>query len=207
MKTSFLNNFTSKLSKNQLMIGLLLLSIMYLTRASHFGSAFKLPDASLAVFFLAGLYLRQWRWFPAYMLMACAIDYVVIQFQGVSSFCVTQAYVFLVPTYAAMWFAGRAVRDYTLALRWINLVPIASWALAATLVAFFISNTSFYFLSGYVQDFDLMQYLNTFVLYLPRYLKFSLMYLGLAAIVHVLVRLIAGVPQHDKGRSPSSPSQ
>lgn len=203
MKTSISTIFSSKITRNQALIGLALLILMYITRAGHFGSAFKLPDASVAVFFLGGLYLRQWRWFPAYMLTACAIDYVVIEFFGVSSFCVTQAYVFLIPTYAAMWFAGRSSCANTAALRWNKLAYIGSWALAATLVAFFISNTSFYLLSGYVQEFSLAQYLNTFTLYLPRYLKFSLMYVGLAAITHLLFSVVAGMAEQGKVGTPT----
>src|SRR5690606_36139481 len=55
----------------------LLAVVMLATRINHFGA---LPDASWAVFFIAGFYLRGWgRWaFPLLMALAVAIDYVVI---------------------------------------------------------------------------------------------------------------------------------
>lgn len=47
------------LSKNQrIIITLLFLALMIITRGYHGGSAIHLPDASPALFFLAGLYLR-----------------------------------------------------------------------------------------------------------------------------------------------------
>ena len=200
MKTSSLNISTLAFSKNQAIIGLVLLAVMLMTRVDHFGSAIKLPDASLAVFFLAGLYLRQWKLFPLYLVTAGIIDYVVTHYQGTSDFCVTPAYMFLIPTYAVMWFAGRGATAYV-ALRWINLACVANWVFAGTLAAFFISNTSFYFLSGYIQNFNLMQYVNGVVLYLPHYVGFTLVYVGLAAIIHVVAKLIVGIPEQEKAKS------
>ncbi|MDP3839272.1 MAG: hypothetical protein Q8Q54_10150, partial [Methylococcales bacterium] len=84
-----------------------LIALMALTRFHHFGDAFSLPDASLAVFFLAGLvFARRW-WLLGFLLLeAAVIDYVAITHFNVSAFCVSAAYVFLIPTYAVMWFAG-----------------------------------------------------------------------------------------------------
>ena len=45
-------------TRNQMAIGLLLVSLMILTRSHHFVSAHNLADASWAIFFLAGIYLR-----------------------------------------------------------------------------------------------------------------------------------------------------
>lgn len=53
------------------LIGLTLAALMALTRYGHFGSAVSLPDASLAVFFLAGFYLPAWV-FPALLWLSIA---------------------------------------------------------------------------------------------------------------------------------------
>src|SRR5512137_506705 len=82
-----------------------LIALMVLTRFHHFGDVLHLPDASLAVFFFAGFY-RKKAFFGFLLALAALIDYLAIE-NGTSSWCVTPAYVFLIPTYAVMWFAGR----------------------------------------------------------------------------------------------------
>lgn len=57
------------------------------------------------MFFLAGFYLRaQTRWaLPLLILEAVVIDYCAIRYSGVSNYCVTAAYGFILPGYAALW--------------------------------------------------------------------------------------------------------
>src|SRR5690606_25885106 len=104
----------------------LLAVVMLATRTHHFGAV---PDASWAVFFIAGFYLsagrstadgaamRGWSlWaFPLLMALAVAIDYVVITGQGIafwSHYCVSTAYLFLLPSYVAPWLGGSWLRKY-----------------------------------------------------------------------------------------------
>ena len=68
--------------------------VMLATRVNHFSA---LPDASWAVFFVAGFYLRgSARWaFPLLMALAVLIDFFVITGQGIdfwSHYCVSIAY-------------------------------------------------------------------------------------------------------------------
>ena len=67
--------------RTRLVLFTLLAAAMAATRMNHFGA---MPDASWAVFFIAGFYLRGWgRWaFPLLMALAVAIDYAVISGQG-----------------------------------------------------------------------------------------------------------------------------
>jgi hypothetical protein len=60
-------------TRSRLTIFLVLAAVMAATRLNHFG---VVPDASWAVFFIAGFYLRgSARWaFPALMVLAVAID-------------------------------------------------------------------------------------------------------------------------------------
>src|SRR3970040_1549850 len=110
-------------SKTPLVITVLLGLVMAATRFHHFGSAISLPDASLAIFFLAGFYLRSPLVFAGFLAEAALIDYVAITHGGVSDWCVSPAYVFLAPTYASLWFAGRwvAARQQQ---TWRTLVPL-----------------------------------------------------------------------------------
>jgi hypothetical protein len=89
-----------------------LAALMAATRFEHFGSAISLPDASYAVFFLGGLYMaRSVRAsaavFAALIIEAGLIDFYATSVQGISDWCMTPAYWFLIPTYGSLWFVGR----------------------------------------------------------------------------------------------------
>jgi len=158
---------------------------------SHFGSSISLPDASLAVFFLAGFYLARLALpaavaFVLLLLVAGGVDYYAIVFRGVSDACISPAYWFLVPTYACMWYAGRwfAARPR---MRWASLGMLAAVAWGSTTVAFLISNTSYYLLSGHIADTNMAQYAESIARYYPQYLSCTMLYLACAAVLHVLL--------------------
>lgn len=166
-----------------------LFALMALTRFHHFGDAFLLPDASLAVFFLAGLgFAKRWWLFALLLVEAALIDYVAITHFNVSSFCVTAAsYGFLIPTYAVMWFAGSyCVRFNRLSASEIAL-SVGVSALATT-VAFLISNGSFYLLSGRPVEISWAQYIDTVVQFYPAYTGAALCYVVLGLIAIKLVK-------------------
>jgi len=123
-------------------IFVILAALMAATREYHFGTALHLPDASLAVFLLAGFYLPRWA-FPVLLVEAGLVDYLALNYGGVDGWCFSPAYWFLIPTYFVLWFAGRfyATR-YRFSLR--SLLEFAVIAFAATGAAFLISNASFY---------------------------------------------------------------
>lgn len=169
-----------------------LVLLMIATRFySHFGSSMSLPDASLAVFFLAGFYLARLALpaavaFVLLLLGAGGVDYYAIAFRGVSDACISPAYWFLIPTYACMWYAGRwfAARQQT---KWANLGMLAAVAWGSTSVAFLISNGSFYLLSGNFANISLAQYAEGVAKYYPQYLSCTMLYLACAAALHVLL--------------------
>jgi len=168
-----------------------LVVLMLLTRSHHFGSSVNLADASLAVFFLAGLFLS-WRWFPAFALLAAGIDYAAINWAGVSDYCVTPAYVFLLPTYASMTYAGTwAQRYHTPGIA--GLAPLAAVAVLGGTVAFAISNGSFYFFSGYFASLSLSDYLASTWHYAIPYLGWALFYIATCVAVVLLVRRLRAV--------------
>lgn len=159
--------------------------VMVLTRFHHFGSAISLPDASLAVFFLAGWFAPLWLIFAGLVLEAALIDYVAINFFGTSSFCISAAYVALIPTYAAMWFAGRFAKR-TLSDS-SDVLTVTAWAVAATTVAFLISNGSFYLFSGRFPELSWAQYTSRIAMYYSPYITAALMYIGSGLAIHALL--------------------
>jgi len=164
-----------------------LIALMALTRFHHFGDFLHLPDASLAAFFFAGFY-RKKILFIFLLALAAFIDYVAIK-GGTSSWCVSPAYVFLIPTYAAMWLAGR----YSAAFKTLTTLEFAkSFASAAlaTSTAFLISNGSFYLLSGRYPDTSWAQYIERVAKYYPPYTASALIYILAGYAVFKLYKLL-----------------
>jgi hypothetical protein len=165
-----------------------LIALMVLTRFHHFGDALHLPDASLAVFFFAGFY-RKPAFLAFLLLLAGLIDYLAIA-NGTSAYCISPAYIFLIPTYAVMWLAGRYCGQYK-ALDFIGLSLNFGMLILSSTAAFMISNGSFYLFSGRFDSVSWSQYMTGgFQFYLP-YVGSTLLY---AATGYAVYKLLAFLP-------------
>ena len=157
-------------------------TLMAITRFHHFS---LLPDASLAVFFLAGLWALPWGW-AWFSALAVLIDYLAIRYGGVSSFCITPAYVFLLPTYGGMWLGGFLSRKKPPAVIFATLV-------SATLIAFLLSNLSFYAFSGYFAATEFKTYAAQVLPYLAPYLLAPLTYVALILLLRLGFKTMANL--------------
>jgi len=171
-----------------------LAAVMAATRFDHFGSAVTLPDASLAVFFLGGLYLaRAGRMavfaFVALIVEAVAIDFYVTSAQGISDWCLTPAYWFLLPTYGSLWLSARwlALQNLT---QGKGLVVLAGVAWLANSFAFVLSNAAFYLLSEHFSDMAPMEYANRVSAYYGSYVSVALLYIACAIALHIVVEML-----------------
>jgi hypothetical protein len=180
-----------QLQTKQLGILAALSLLMAATRYNHFGSSTSLPDASLAVFLLAGFLMVRSAWpalltFVLLLLEAGGIDYYAINVAGASDWCVTPAYWFLIPTYASMWLGGRwfAARHQN---NWNSLVLFGFVSCLATTTAFLLSNGSFFLLSGRYSEMGIAEYAGRVAQYYPSYLSGSLIYLAGAAVIYILL--------------------
>lgn len=182
-------------TKNQWLVGGILLLAMLITRA-HVTD--HLLDASWAVFFLAGFYLRNVLAFGVFMATAVAIDYVGITQFGVSDFCVSQAYVALVPAYGALfmagrWFAGQYRGETLATLGKLVLAVLVGFALSEL-----ISSGSFYFLSGKFAELNMAEFGSRLLKYAPHGLYVTGLYVTVGAFVHVAVSLVSRQLSHGK---------
>ena len=164
-----------------------LIALMVLTRFHHFGDVLHLPDASLAVFFFAGFY-RKKAFFGFLLALAALIDFLAIE-SGTSSWCVSPAYVFLIPTYAVMWFAGRYCSTFK-AMKIAELAKSAGLLTLATSAAFVISNGSFYLFSGRYEDLTLGDYFAGVAQYYLFYVGAALIYVVAGFAIVKLFRLL-----------------
>lgn len=174
--------------RSQLVIGLSLALLMAATRSHHFAAIHHLPDASWAVFFLAGFYLRALWALPVLLVLAGASDYIAINSYNVSDFCMSPAYGLLVPAYAALWLAGRwYARQYR--FQFGTFVSLAVAVLTAAIVSELLTGGGFYFLSGRFTDTTLTEFGARLVRYFPQALQGMALYIGAAVIAHIVFEL------------------
>jgi hypothetical protein len=174
--------------RTTLAIALTLAALMAATRSHHFATVTHLPDASWAVFFLAGFYLRPLWTFPALLVLAGISDYVAIGQFGVSDFCVSPAYGFLLPAYGALWFAGRwYARRYRFHVA--TLLPLTVAVLAGTALSELLSSGGFYFFSERFAETSLATFGGRLIEYFPQSLEGMGLYVGAAAIAHIFLGL------------------
>ncbi|PKM12355.1 MAG: hypothetical protein CVV13_05545 [Gammaproteobacteria bacterium HGW-Gammaproteobacteria-3] len=167
-----------------------LMILMAATRFHHVGTPFALADASLAVFFLGGLWFGGLGVFAVLLLEAGLIDYVAVSQFNVSDFCISPAYVFLLPTYAALWFGGKSCA-YFKTLTVITLMSQISRLTLSIAAAFLISNGSFNVLSGRYSAITGEAFFDGAVTYFPAYFADTAFYV---VIIFAGVKLLSLLP-------------
>ncbi len=169
---------------------------MVATRFHHFAAA---PDASWAVFFIAGFYLRgSARWaFPLLMALAVVVDILVITGQGLdfwSHYCVSPAYWMLLPAHAALWLGGSWLRSRHAGIGLASLGRLALALVVATTLCYLLSNGSFYWLSPMVGERSLAGWFKNLGDWYLAYLGTTAAYVGIGAAIHVVVALARPAP-------------
>jgi hypothetical protein len=195
----------SNIQTRSIAIFALLAALMAATRFNHFGSAASLPDASYAVFFLGGLYLSKFTRasaaaFSVLILEAGLIDYYATSVQGISDWCMSPAYWFLIPTYGSLWFVGRwfALRHTAKgrAMEGRGMVGLVMIAWAASSFAFMFSNATFYLFSGRYAEMSAIEYASRVAQYYVSYVSVALLYIACVVAVHMAVDMISRQRAH-----------
>ena len=174
-------------SGKTLAIAAVITFFMLLTRGSHVLTTVSLPDTSLALFLLGGLYLRKGVWFAALFVLAAIIDFGAAVLDPAQGFCLTNGYWGLIAAYGAMWLGGRWLASRRDAFA---LLPYAATSLITTIIAFVISTQTYYLFSGRFPNGGVMETMHYGWNYLPSYLGFTAIYF---AMVWVVARVIRGL--------------
>lgn len=182
----------------QWLVGLLLLAIMLVTRAGYVP---HIQDASWAAFFLMGFYLRSIIGLPILILSAIAIDFAMIAAQGGhQDYYLTPSYLFIIPAYSALWFAGRFVANkYSENIKGLLTFIVA--AVLGIIACDLISSGGFYWLSSSQIELSRSEFFARTIEFLPVSLKVTMLYLSVAAVCHVAVIML-----HKLGGSHNSQS-
>ncbi len=171
-------------TRNQMIIALLLVALMVITRGHHFASMHNLPGASWAVFFLAGVYLRSVWPLLGFFVLCWVLDFAAYTWGGTSGFCITPAYILLLPAYASLWLAGRwyATRHQ---FSWRTFMPLSLSVVSGLALCELFSSGGFYFFSGRFTQTSLVEFGERLLTYFPMYIESFLFYAGFAAAIHI----------------------
>lgn len=174
-----------------------LAAVMAATRLHHFA---VLPDASWAVFFVAGFYLRRWTaWaFPLLMALAVVVDYVVITAQGMDfwqHYCVSPGYWMLVPAYSSLWAGGLWLARQQGGTG-ARLGKLAMALVASVAVCQLFAQGGFYWMSDVVAQKSLGGWAKNYFDWVGPYLLTTTLYVGAAVALHVAVEALSAQRGH-----------
>jgi hypothetical protein len=184
-------NIATKLpSAKHLLIAVVMAFFMLLTRGSHVLTQVSLPDASLVLFLLGGLWLKRAGWFAAFFALATVIDFGAAAFDPAQGFCLTNGYWGLIPAYGAMWLGGLWLSKQADAFATSNLAAYSLVSLLTTFIAFVVSTQTYYLFSGRFPAQGLVASLQHGWEYLPSWMGFSAMYFGIVWLSIALWRSV-----------------
>jgi hypothetical protein len=163
-------------SPKHLAIAAVIAFFMLLTRGSHVLTSISLPDASVVLFLLGGLYLKRAGWFAVFFILAAVIDFGAAALDPMQGFCLTDGYWGLIPAYGVMWLGGK-----WLASRKDAFAPVtySLTAIGATFLAFIISTQTYYLFSGRFPDAGIVESMKHGWEYLPSWMGFAVMYFAI----------------------------
>jgi len=150
--------------------------VMLLTRGDHLLSPVSLPDASLALFLIGGIYLKSIRFFITLFLLALFIDFGVAALDPKLGFCLTKGYWGLIPAYASLWVCGYFLNKQKYLQKLSIFIPYVS---VAIVMAFLISTQTYYLFSGRFGSPSFIESILHGWEYLPQYFLSSFIYIGL----------------------------
>ena len=175
--------------------------LMLATRTHHFASLNHLPSASIAIFFLAGMYLRNMKAFWFFYTLTLVIDLASSYFRGQFGDCITTSYPALVLSYGVMFAAGFYTKPNWQQSAWQNnIIKVALGLFVASSIAFFISNGSYYALSGKFPELSWAEYATRVDKYYFRSISNPVFYVISAIVIHFTISRFLT----DKGLAKSS---
>ena len=146
-----------KLLKKNILLALILLFLTLLTRASHELTSFSLPDASLAIFIAAGIFLKQRKWLIVFVASIVSLDWYIININNMTHINFETSYLGHVFTYIMTWELSRKFLSNGKFLEAKIFLP---FAFIIIILSYIISFSSHYFLSGWESNPNFYDGLN-----------------------------------------------
>jgi hypothetical protein len=165
------------------LVGIALAALMAATRLHPAGAGDFFPDASLAVFFVAGLALVSPLWFGAFIVEAVILDALAIGVAQVPAVCITWGYAFLLPAYGALWLAGRGVAAGPAVSGFFGGLRVGALLLAGVVAYFVLSNLGYYLGGGFAGTTGPVGYVAAVAAYFPFYLGVAGVYVAASLVL------------------------
>jgi hypothetical protein len=173
-----------RLKTHETLFLIILSLVLILTRGSHITTFYSLPDASLALFLVGGIYLKNIRFFLALFLLGLVIDFGASAFDPKLGFCLTNGYWGLIPAYGVLWLSGYFLHHKKLIPKLSIFISIVSIAI---ILAFIISTQTYYMFSGRFGNPSFFESVFHGWEYLPQYFLSSFAYIGIFWLISYLV--------------------
>lgn len=175
-------------NRTRCLAALLLGGLVAATHGQHDLTAFHFPPATWAAFFLGGLLLKRTGWWISGLVLVGGLDYAAITWGGVSDYCISPAYLFMVPAYGTLWLAGRLASRH---LRWqLRDGIVVAASLSSILIAETLASGSFYLLSGRIPQATLAGLPTYLVTWAPLTLEAFVFWIGAFALAAGVVQLL-----------------
>jgi hypothetical protein len=173
-----------RLKTHETLFLIILSLVLILTRGSHITTFYSLPDASLALFLVGGIYLKNIRFFLALFLLGLVIDFGASAFDPKLGFCLTNGYWGLIPAYGVLWLSGYFLHHKKSIQKLSIFIPIVSIAI---ILAFIISTQTYYMFSGRFGNPSFFESVLHGWEYLPQYFLSSFAYIGIFWLISLFV--------------------
>jgi len=175
-----------RLKTHETLFLIILSLVLILTRGSHITTFYNLPDASLALFLVGGIYLKNIRFFLALFLLGLVIDFGASAFDPKLGFCLTNGYWGLIPAYGVLWLSGYFLYHKKLIQKLSIFIPIVSTAI---ILAFIISTQTYYIFSGRFGNPSFFDSVLHGWEYFPQYFLSSFAYIGIFWLISHFVNI------------------
>ena len=147
---------------------ILLISILtffiFLTRGSHLLTSFSLPDASFVLFFVGGMFLKEYKWLCYFLVISFGIDLLSPPPELDNLYLLNLGYVGLIISYFLSWILGEYLNRTSI----FSTKKFFAISLLLIVSSYLISTLTFYYFSASqiqqsVYDFVLLYFREFFI--------------------------------------------
>ena len=147
---------------------ILLISILtffiFLTRGSHLLTSFSLPDASFVLFFVGGMFLKEYKWLCYFLVISFGIDLLSPPPELDNLYLLNLGYFGLIISYFLSWILGEYLNRTSI----FSTKKFFAISLLLIVSSYLISTLTFYYFSASqiqqnVYDFVLLYFREFFI--------------------------------------------
>lgn len=142
----------------------LLTFFIFLTRGSHLLTSFSLPDASFVLFFVGGMFLKEYKWLCYFLVISFGIDLLSPPPELDNLYLLNLGYVGLIISYFLSWILGEFLNRTSI----FSTKKFFAISLLLIVSSYLISTLTFYYFSASqiqqnVYDFVLLYFREFFI--------------------------------------------